>query len=128
MNKYCIIIPCYRHTVFLESVLSKLLKFNLPVIVVDDGNEVKDKKLIENTVKTFDNVYLESYEENKGKGYAFIQGLYKALNLGFTHAIQIDADGQHDSEDIDRLTALSDMYPDCVISGAPVYDESAPFS
>ncbi|MCW1889979.1 hypothetical protein OK016_13955 [Vibrio chagasii] len=37
-------------------------------------------------------------DQNQGKGGAVKAGIKKAHELGFSHAIQIDADGQHDLE------------------------------
>ena len=41
-----------------------------------------------------------------------------------SHAIQIDADGQHDLNDVDQLVARSKLYPKALVSGQPIYDES----
>ncbi|XQF91728.1 hypothetical protein ACOBV8_19855 (plasmid) [Pseudoalteromonas espejiana] len=41
-----------------------------------------------------------------------------------SHAIQIDADGQHDLNDVDKLVARSKLYPKALVSGQPIYDES----
>lgn len=52
-------------------------------------------------------------------------GLEEAARLGFTHALQIDADGQHASEDIPRLLAESTAHP---ILAPPLFDDAAPRS
>ncbi len=53
-------------------------------------------------------------------------GLREALRLGYSHALQIDADGQHDAADIPRFLALSAQHPGSVICGVPVYDAGVP--
>ena len=42
------------------------------------------------------------------------------------HALQIDADGQHDSRDAPQLLGLAKENPDALISAQPVYDASIP--
>jgi hypothetical protein len=57
-----------------------------------------------------------------------MRGFEKALAEGYTHAVQIDADHQHDPADIPRLLALSQANPEALITGIPVYDNSVPKS
>jgi len=55
-----------------------------------------------------------------------IAGLRRALELGFTHALQVDADGQHDLRDIPKFLAAARAEPDAVICGRPLFDASIP--
>jgi hypothetical protein len=66
--------------------------------------------------------------ENGGKGMAVLDGFNAAIDLGFTHAIQIDADGQHDVYDIPRFLEASRLNPNTLILGQPIFDSSAPKS
>ena len=63
---------------------------------------------------------------NGGKGAAVIAGLREALALGFTHALQVDADGQHDLRDVPKFLAAARAEPEAVICGRPVFDASIP--
>ena len=69
---------------------------------------------------------MNEHQHNQGKGGAVQTGLLTADKLGFTHAIQVDADGQHDLNDIKTLIKLGKTHPNSLISGRPVYDESVP--
>jgi len=53
-------------------------------------------------------------------------GLREASRLGFSHALQVDADGQHDLQDVRRFVECSRAHPDAVICGYPLYDDSVP--
>ncbi len=65
--------------------------------------------------------------KTKGKGGAVKAGIKRAQDLGFSHAIQIDADGQHDPEPcLPALIQASQDKPQHLISGQPIYDESVP--
>ena len=57
-----------------------------------------------------------------------ITGFKKAAEHGFSHAVQIDADGQHNPDDIARFLELAKKSPDSLIVGQPLYDSSAPKS
>src|SRR4029077_14922557 len=63
---------------------------------------------------------------NGGKGAAVKTGLAAARELGVTHALQIDADGQHDTADIPKFLARAAERPQAAVLGHPVYDASMP--
>ena len=65
-------------------------------------------------------------ERNGGKGAAVKTGLRAARELGFSHALQIDADGQHDTADIPKFLARAAERPQAAVLGHPVYDETTP--
>jgi hypothetical protein len=65
---------------------------------------------------------------NRGKGVAVIAGFTAAHAAGCTHALQVDADGQHDFTSIPQIAALARANPDAIITGVPVFDRSAPAS
>ena len=64
--------------------------------------------------------------ENSGKGAAVLHGLEQAAALGFTHALTMDADGQHPAELIPAFMAASHSEPVCMVLGLPQFDASAP--
>ena len=63
---------------------------------------------------------------NGGKGAALFDGLTAAERSGFTHALVMDADGQHPAQLIGPFMAASMAAPGAMILGAPLFDESAP--
>jgi hypothetical protein len=66
--------------------------------------------------------------KNRGKGGAVIAGLFRAKEEGYSHALQVDADGQHDLDEVGHFIEASRAENDVVIAGSPVYDGSAPRS
>ncbi|MCJ8272297.1 MAG: glycosyltransferase family 2 protein, partial [Psychrosphaera sp.] len=110
----------------------------LPVIIVDDASDSKTKQQIadaantfsksgSNTVsKSFSNIKVVTHTKNQGKGGAVMSGMKKAFELGYTHILQVDADGQHDITNCQKLIDLAKQNPTQVISGQPVYDDSIP--
>lgn len=124
----CFLIPCFNHGHTIPQVINNLSSFSLPIILVDDGSTDADTINTLDKVAQLDNVHFLRLTQNSGKGVAVISGLREAQELNYTHAIQIDADGQHDHEVIPELLSMSKKYPNHLISGKPVYDDSIPTS
>lgn len=122
----CVVIPCYNHGAMMASVLARLAPFNLPVIVVDDGSDAATQ--LQLATLHASQLSLLRLDSNQGKGAAVIHGLRAAAARGFTHAVQLDADGQHQAEDLPLMLAEAERYPDALISGQPLYDDSIPKS
>ncbi|CDT28759.1 glycosyltransferase family 2 protein [Vibrio coralliirubri] len=123
--KACFLIPCFNHGATMPAVVSSLHHFELPIIIVDDGSELATKQFLAPLADS-PSVTLVTLEQNQGKGGAVKAGIKQAQELGFSHAIQIDADGQHDLEALPALIQASQAKPMRLISGQPVYDESVP--
>ncbi|EDM68726.1 glycosyl transferase, group 2 family protein [Moritella sp. PE36] len=123
---YCIVIPNYNHTVVIDKLLGSLAEFQLPVIMINDGSDADSSAFMQALAERYSYVTLVSHPYNQGKGAAVQTGLKQADSMGFTHAIQVDADGQHDITDINQLVALSQAQPNQLISGRPIYNESVP--
>jgi len=124
----CVVIPCYNHGAMMAQVLTRLIPLNVACVVVDDGSDGETRRELERLAQQYPSVTLVRLPENAGKGAAVIAGLQHAASAGFTHAVQLDADGQHAIEDIPSMLALSRQYPQALISGQPVYDASIPRS
>jgi len=101
----CVIIPCYNHDDTLSQVLDKI---SLPVIVVDDGSTIPVVVDVHTLIRL---------EKNSGKAKALQVGFKKAASFGFTHAITLDADAQHDASFIDTFLALAEKNPNDLITG-----------
>ncbi|MGI2259708.1 glycosyltransferase family 2 protein [Shewanella sp. GXUN23E] len=123
----CFVIPCYNHGSTVAGVVASLRPFKLPLVVVDDGSEAATRIALDKLAES-DDVHLLRLQHNQGKGGAVMAGLRQAQALGFSHAIQIDADGQHDLASVPGLLQMAADYPQSLISGQPVYDESIPKS
>ncbi len=123
----CVVIPVYNHGEALAGTLDSLSGYALPTIVVDDGSDEKTKAIVADlAVKT--DIELVSLPQNLGKGGAVMAGLRFAQQQGYTHVLQIDADGQHDLNDVDRLLDEARKQPDALISGKPQFDDTVPAS
>lgn len=122
--KLCGLIPCYNNAATIRKV-SERMREDIPnVFIINDGSNEATTQEIE-TLKS-EGFFVVHREKNGGKGAAVKTGFRAAKDAGFTHAIQVDADGQHDLEKIKELVVLSKNSPEALILGYPVFDESAP--
>ena len=122
----CILIPCYNHAGPLAAVLARLAEYGLPCLLIDDGSEPVAAAELDALAARYPWVTLLRHTRNQGKGGAVMTGLRRAHALGFSHALQVDADGQHDLADLPALLAEADKHPAALISGRPLYDDSVP--
>lgn len=123
---YCLLIPHYNHERQFLAFLPQLIATGLPLVVVDDGSNDHSRAQVAAAVAQHANAHFFALQRNRGKGGALKAGFYFARSLGFTHAIQIDADGQHDIKDIGGFVQRSQAQPEAIICGKPVFDTSAP--
>lgn len=124
--RYCMLIPHYRHDRELAEYLPKLAYAGLPALVVDDGSDPDTRSRLRRLVSGYPWASLIQRERNGGKGAAIIDGLKTLARNGYTHAISIDADGQHDSADVARVQKASQRDPQSIYSGRPVFGEDIP--
>ncbi|MCG3884979.1 glycosyltransferase family 2 protein [Photobacterium leiognathi] len=123
----CFLIPCYNHGATVPAVIDALTSYGFPIIIVDDGSELATRKILSEQAKR-PNITIVTLPKNQGKGGAVIAGIKQADRLGFSHALQIDADGQHDLAALPKLLEASQAHPEALISGQPIYDDSVPKS
>lgn len=125
--KTCLIVPIFNHEKAIAKVIEKLKVFQLPCFLVNDGSSIAcSQALADCADKESSWLTLITRQENGGKGAAVIDGLNAAIMQGFNYAIQIDADGQHDTNSIPEFLAASKQHPDAMILGQPIFDASVP--
>jgi glycosyltransferase involved in cell wall biosynthesis len=118
----CIVVPHYDHVAQFETLLPQLVAHGTPLIVVDDASPEESFQALQRLLdKHTEDSILIRHEMNLGKGAAVITGLRAARSSGCTHALQIDADGQHDVSAINRFREAAEQYPDRIICGEPVF-------
>ena len=121
MKKILVILPAYNEEENIGQLLDKLKNYEkrdlYDILVIDDGSKDRTAEIVkEKGVQVLSQVF------NMGYGAA-LQTAYKyAKNNGYEYVFQIDADGQHDVANIERLIAEmgclkedNSDYPDIII-------------
>jgi glycosyltransferase involved in cell wall biosynthesis len=93
-----VVIPVYNHGRELREVLAKTLRFGFPVFVVDDGSTDSTPQVL----ASFPQVTVLHHDINQGKGASLLEGFSLAVKVA-DYAITLDADGQHNPDDIPSL-------------------------
>ena len=126
---WCVVIPFFNHAGSIGTVLEGVKTLGLRCYLVDDGSDADSESVLA-ALADREGAWLRllQYRPNQGKGMAVVTGLRAAAADGYTHAVQIDADGQHDSADARRLLELSQRDPSAMITGFAVFDASVPRS
>ena len=96
------LIPAYNEARNLPSVVGRIRdrQPDVTVLVVDDGST-------DDTVAVLKHLGVRwmGWPHRRGVGCAVRAGLRYGSRLGFDAVVRLDADGQHDAEDIERLLA-----------------------
>jgi hypothetical protein len=97
-----------------------------PVWVVVDGSTDGTAEGLQRLAADDAGLRIFVLPHNQGKGAAVLHGLQAALSAGFTHALTMDADGQHPADLIPAFMQASMRRPEVMVLGRPVFDASAP--
>ena len=121
-----VLIPVYDHERCLAEIVTTLRKIGLPVLLADVASHAACAREIRRIAAGTDGVFSVHHAVNGGKGAAVVTGFEVASDLGFTHVLQIDADGQHDLKAVDDFLSAGRAHPTALICGFPIYDASVP--
>jgi predicted LPLAT superfamily acyltransferase len=124
--KPCLLIPIFNHKESIRGTIKRLAAHDLPIIIVDDGSAQDTQDVLEVLAAECPLIRMERLPQNCGKGAAVMHGMRLAFKAGYSHALQIDADGQHNAEDVPLFLARGAAHPESIICGSPVYDSTVP--
>ncbi len=123
-RQICVIIPTYNNASTIKRVIEDVEHYCINIIVVNDGCTDNTTEFLNSLPYS---IVVVSYPHNKGKGYALVSGFKKAIALGYTYAITIDADGQHFADDLPRFfEALKDNPNGFIIGCRNLTEENMP--
>lgn len=121
----CVVIPVYNHAGAIGHVVERILEQGYPILLVDDGSQAECAAELRR-LAALPKVTLVWHDRNRGKGAAVCTGLRAAFERGHSHALQIDADGQHTLSDVRRFIEEARAHPHAVVCGHPLFDDSIP--
>lgn len=126
MNSRLAIVPAFNEAATVVGVIEDL-KSNAPdfdVVVVDDGSSDATSALARDA-----GARVVTLPFNLGIGGAMQTGFRFAAEHGYELAVQVDADGQHDAEEIRKLQRVLEEEPDLdmVVGSRFLQDDRAAF-
>jgi polyprenyl-phospho-N-acetylgalactosaminyl synthase len=125
--RVCAVLPTLDNPRTIRAMV-EAVRTHLPhVVVVDDGSGPEGRAAVE-ALGREGLAEVHRLPENRGKGAAVKEGFRRARAAGFTHAVQIDADRQHEVGDLPRFLAAVRAHPEALVLGEPLFDASAPRS
>jgi predicted LPLAT superfamily acyltransferase len=122
----CAVIPSYNHWQAMPAIIERLTALGLAVFIVDDGSAPPAQAALAALNAPQRDVHVIRLDANRGKGAAILAGFALAHAAGFSHCIQVDADGQHDLAVFADMLGLAGNRPDAIITAQAKYDSSAP--
>ena len=122
------LLPSYNSGSNLLPTLRAALRFWPDVWVVIDGSTDASARESLKLAATHPGLRVIVRPENGGKGSAVLEGMRQALGTGFTHALVMDADGQHPADRIPQFMQLAENHSDTLILGVPQFGPEAPKS
>lgn len=123
----CAIVPTYDNPATIGAIVDRIRTWLPDVIVVDDGSGELGRRAVQ-ALASVPGIRVFRRARNGGKGAAVKDGFRIARSLDFTHALQVDADGQHRLDDIPHFLEAACAQPNALILGAPLFDTAAPRS
>jgi glycosyltransferase involved in cell wall biosynthesis len=125
---HLVLLPSYNTGPRLAGVIAEVLRQWRPVLVVVDGSTDGSERILRELAQREPGLSVLALARNSGKGAAVLAGLAVARDRGFTHALVMDADGQHPAATISEFMAESLRHPSAMILGRPVFGRDVPFA
>lgn len=97
-SRFAFVIPVYNHGATVAQVARQAQALGYPVFVVDDGSTDRTPQYL----LEIKDVTVLRHAKNEGKGAALMTGFMAASHVA-DYAVTLDADGQHDPQDVWKL-------------------------
>lgn len=123
---HLVLLPSYNTGPRLRAVVTEALAHWQPVLVVIDGSTDGSEAPLLELAEREAGLNVLVLPRNAGKGAAVLAGAAWARARGFTHALTMDADGQHVAERIAEFMAVSRRHPDALVLGKPIFPANIP--
>ncbi|HEX3890571.1 MAG TPA: glycosyltransferase family 2 protein [Verrucomicrobiae bacterium] len=127
-QSHLVVIPSYNTGAKLVETVRQALACWQPVWVVMDGSTDGSAAALAKLGAPENGLRILFLEKNSGKGAAVLHAFLAAGAAGFTHALVLDADGQHSAAHISGFMQASQKNPDVMILGVPQFAADAPAS
>lgn len=125
-STHLVLLPTYNTGPRLLEVVREVLRHWQPVLVVVDGSTDGSEQALLELAKREPALSIHLNPHNSGKGAAVLTGAREATARGFTHALVMDADGQHPAASIAEFMDASTRHPKALVLGRPIFPPNIP--
>ncbi len=101
-----VIIPTYNekeNILQIIDAIKELESCDFDILIVDDGSPDGTADMVKSKMQSTSGLFIEERSGKLGLGTAYIHGFRWALNKGYTHIFEMDADFSHKPSDLPRL-------------------------
>lgn len=123
---HLVLLPTYDTGPRLHAVVEEVLRHWPHVLVVVDGSTDGSELSLLELARVDPALTVLVLPRNAGKGAAVPVGAQAAVERGFTHALVMDADGQHPAGSIAEFMAASQRHPEAMVLGRPIFPPNTP--
>lgn len=123
---HLVLLPSYNPGPRLARVVAEVLAYWAPVLVVVDGSTDGSAEMLQQLAASQPALNVLILPANSGKGAAVLAGAQWADARGFTHALVMDADGQHPAASIPEFMHTSLQRTQAMVLGRPVFPANIP--
>jgi len=125
-STHLVLMPTYNTGPRLREVVAEVLRYWRHVMVVVDGSTDGSDAAVIEMAKADPALTVLVLPRNSGKGAAVLAGARAAVERGFTHALVMDADGQHPAASIEEFMNASQRHPEALVLGRPIFPANIP--
>jgi len=125
-STHLVLLPAYNAGPRLVEVVAGVLRHWQPVVVVIDGSTDRSEQPVLALARTEPALTVLQLPRNSGKGAAVLAGARAAQARGFTHALVMDADGQHSADSIAAFMTASLRQLNALVAGRPIFPPNIP--
>ena len=98
MRASLVVIPTYNESESITQILSALKPLDCDVLVIDDGSPDGTADIVR-----MHNVEVIKRDGKQGLGSAYRTGFSIGIQRGYTYIIEMDADGSHRVQDLEKM-------------------------
>jgi len=126
-GKTLVVIPTYNEAENIETAISKVLDASdsTEILVVDDNSPDGTAKIVDEISKKDNRVHVLKRNIKSGLGTAYIAGFRYAMEHGYDHVMEMDADLSHDPADIPKFQESLLNHADVVIGSRYAFGKAS---
>lgn len=121
-----VLVPAYNPGPILERTVRGLIKYHPDIWVLVDGSNDGSEAFLDQFRDHCPGVRVFQRRQNRGKGMTVLEGAMRAHAEQFTHALCVDADGQHPPDRLPAFFEVSRLHHKALVMGEPRFGSDAP--